>query len=101
VERNIIFWIEGQLLWGRWDDHRYQFDHNLYFFAGSGPVRFGRQSFEEWQALGLEMHSRFADPLFVDPDHGDFALRSDAPAFSLGFQAIDLKDVGPGERPER
>ncbi|MHB8900367.1 MAG: right-handed parallel beta-helix repeat-containing protein, partial [Thermoguttaceae bacterium] len=42
-------------------------DQNLYWHAG-GPdkLHFYRHTFPEWQALGLDPHSRIADPRFVD-----------------------------------
>jgi len=36
-----------------------------------------------------------ADPRFRDPLHGDFTLAPDSPAPALGFEPIDLSDVGP------
>ena len=38
---------------------------------------------------------KWADPLFVNPEQGDFTLRSESPALALGFQPIDLSQVGP------
>ena len=45
-------------------------------------------------AFGLETDGIVADPLFTDPEHGDFTLSPKSPAFSLGFQPIDMKHVG-------
>jgi hypothetical protein len=108
LERNIIYWKEGGLLWGAWDDGRYQLDHNLYFRADGQPVQFGTSpgpgsgksawtfSLEEWQEKrGQDKHSMVADPLFSDPEHGDFSLKPDSPALGLGFQPIDVSRVGP------
>jgi hypothetical protein len=36
----------------------------------------------------------FADPLFVDPEHGDYRLQAESPAWQLGFQAFDLDQFG-------
>jgi len=36
-----------------------------------------------------------ADPRCRDPLHGDFTLAPDSPALPLGFEPIDLSDVGP------
>jgi hypothetical protein len=36
--------------------------------------------------------------MFVDPDHDDFRLKPESPAWGLGFKPIDLSDVGPRGR---
>ena len=36
-----------------------------------------------------------ADPLFVDVENGDYRLRPESPAFSLGFQPIPVEKIGP------
>ncbi len=58
-------------------------------------------SLAEWQALGLDQHSVMADPGCADPRQGDFTLPDDSPAYALGFQPIDLSQVGPRPREER
>ena len=35
-----------------------------------------------------------ADPLFTDPDHGDFTLAADSPARTLGFEPLDAAAAG-------
>ena len=92
-------------------------DYNIYWKDGkedlevpglgripANEVRFGRghvsqpgvghDTFADWQGLGLDRHSLNQDPLFVDPDNGDFRLREDSPAFALGIKPIDLSGVG-------
>jgi len=49
---------------------------------------------EQWQAAGHDEGSLFIDPMFVAPEKYDFTLRSDSPAFRLGFRPIDLTTVG-------
>jgi hypothetical protein len=53
----------------------------------------------DWQARGKDTHSRYADPLFRNPEADDFTLAPDSPAFALGFRAIDLSRVGPRVTP--
>jgi parallel beta-helix repeat protein len=50
---------------------------------------------DSWLALGMDCHSKIADPRFVDPEHDDFRLRSDSPAFDLGFKPIGVEKIGP------
>ncbi len=45
-------------------------------------------------AEGQEQHSRFADPLFVNPDLGDCRFAPGSPAPALGIEPVDLRRVG-------
>lgn len=93
-ERNVVYWAEGPLLGGRGIGEGYAFDSNLYWHAKREPVRFGSMTLEQWQAKGQGRNSMIADPLFVNPDAGDFRLRPDSPALKLGFKPIDMSKVG-------
>jgi hypothetical protein len=53
-----------------------------------------KYSLEEWQALGFDQHSIFGDPLFVDPENGDYRLRPESPALKLGFENFDMDNFG-------
>lgn len=115
-ENNIVYWTGGELLHGNWEDRTYDFyfhpkdatgtrpvdstfdmDWNLYFnpTLPADSVRFGKDTFAGWRARGKDVHSIYADPLFVDPARFDFRLRPESPAFALGFQPIDMSRVGP------
>ena len=56
---------------------------------------FGGMSFDEWQAQGHDTHSLIANPGFADPKKGDFRLPPESPALKIGFEPIDLGEVGP------
>ncbi|HKT10281.1 MAG TPA: right-handed parallel beta-helix repeat-containing protein [Terriglobia bacterium] len=94
-EHNIVYWDSGKLLDGSWANNEFHFDHNLYYHTEGQPIKFGKLSFAEWQARGQDVHSLIADPLFVDPSHGNFSLKAGSPAFTIGFKPIDLSQVGP------
>jgi len=70
-------------------------DENLYWHVG-GPerLRFYRYDFTRWQALGLDRHSRVADPRFRDALGHDFHLQSDSPALELGFLPWEYLEAG-------
>jgi hypothetical protein len=53
-----------------------------------------KYSLEEWQALGFDQHSIFADPLFMDPENGDYRLRPESPVLKLGFENFDMDNFG-------
>jgi len=67
---------------------------NLYYHPG-GQMRFNNKAFGQWQALGFDTRSIVADPLFTDPENGDFSLPIDSPAWDIGFEPIDMSTVGP------
>lgn len=115
-ENNIVYWREGELLSQNWKDVPYtfhahpkdesgtqtltdtfEFDWNLYFnpTKARDEVTWAGGTWAEWQKRGKDRHSQYADPLFVNPEQGDFTLRSESPALALGFQPIDLSQVGP------
>jgi len=119
-ENNIVYWENGVLLDGHWEDKPYRFhfspngkngdrlveqtfdmDWNLYFNPRKDldSVRFNGNSWEKWHQLGKDRHSLYADPLFVDAEKYDFRLRPHSPAFKLGFAPIDTKHIGPRGSP--
>lgn len=56
---------------------------------------------DEWQAAGHDLHSRDADPKFVNFEGRDFRVQQDSPAHTLGIQVPDVSGVGPRQREER
>ncbi len=95
-EHNIVYWDEGELLDGTWADNNYRLDYNLYYSVGWLPIEFSKWSFQGWQKRGQDVHSLIANPLFADPQHGDFSLERGSPAAKVGFRAIDLSNIGAG-----
>jgi len=92
-ERNIVYWREGELLAGKWDDPNFTLDNNLYWREGGGEIKFAGLSWDEWRNRGLDVHSLIADPLFANPANGDFGLDPESPALSLGFEPIDVAKI--------
>jgi hypothetical protein len=43
---------------------------------------------------GADLNSLATDPLFVDPENGDFRLKPDSPALKMGFVQFDISKVG-------
>jgi len=94
--RNIVVWSEGPLFSEKdWWSFATLWDYNLYYQTGGQPVTFLKYALDEWKAKGLDRNSVVADPLFVDPDRGDYHLKPDSPALKLGFRQIDISAVGP------
>ena len=119
-ENNIVYWREGELFSKNWKDVPYTFyftppkgklqkgtntvtstfdcDWNLFFNPGQKleEVKFTKDAnWAEWRKRGKDAHSKYADPLFVAPEQGDFTLKPGSPALALGFQPIDSSRIGP------
>lgn len=98
IERNIVYFSTGDLLGWSWAAGEFHFDHNVYWDAAGRPITFGGAPLDVWRARGQDAHSIIADPMFVDPEHGDFALREGSPALAMGFVPLNVHDVGPTTR---
>ena len=88
-------------------------DDNVFWSSAGAAVQNspsfpGKLSFAQWKhqhntTLPPDQHSQVADPLFNDPDIGDYSLRPNSPALDLGFQPLpkiasptfDAKDWHP------
>jgi len=97
--RNLVYYTEGKAVGDGGSGHCGRdvcaFDLNLYWNVSGQPVLFGDKTFSLWQAAGQDKDSLIADPQFVDPEHGDFALRHGSPAAQIGFEPWDMSAVGP------
>ena len=67
-------------------------DHNIYYCKAQ--PRLGEETLGRLQRGGVDTHSLGVDPLFVDPENGDFRLQPNSPALKLGIVPIDLSTVG-------
>ena len=62
-------------------------------FAPRGDQQ-GADTWQQWQALGFDKHSVFAEPMFVDPAKGDFTVKPDSAALKLGFVNFEMDKFG-------
>lgn len=95
-ERNICVVTQGDLfLHDNEPDTTPEWDTNLYWRTDGQDLLFMQDTFEDWQARGLDQHSLVADPQFVDPAHDDFRLKPTSPALTqLGFKPFDTSPCG-------
>jgi hypothetical protein len=93
-ERNIVYWRSGALVAGNLSNLHFTFNRNLYWHEGGDEIQIGNMSWDEWRERGMDVNSIIADPRFVDPKRDDFRLRTDSPAFKLGFVPFDISEVG-------
>lgn len=69
-------------------------ERNLWWNTAGKPLMYAGKPFADWQAAGQDAGSINADPLFVDPAHGDFTLQPNSPALALGFRPFDPSLAG-------
>jgi hypothetical protein len=73
-------------------------DHNL-FWNGGRPIEIEiewetRIPLDQWRKQGFDTHSVVADPLFTDPERGDYSVRPGSPALALGFRNFPMDRFG-------
>lgn len=91
---NLVYWDEGTLLRGPWQEIRVAMHDNCYWNAGGESARFAGDDLAAWQSRGRDRGSIVADPGFVDAAGRDFHLRPDAPATRIGFRPFDFTRAG-------
>ena len=67
-------------------------DHNIYYCKAE--PRLGEETLERLRRNGGDTYSLAVDPLFVDPENGDFRFKPGSPALEMGIVPIDLSKVG-------
>lgn len=100
-ERNIVYVNDAPLFAKNWKDDKFVIDRNLYWDASGKPAAFPAGTLKEWQARGHDAHSLVADPLFADPDKGDFRLKPGSPAGKIGFEPFDTSAAGVRPKDKR
>jgi hypothetical protein len=94
-ENNIVYYDTGVLLSGPWTKVRVNMDKNCYWDSAGRDVTLVGKALEDWQKeTGRDKNSIIADPLFVDPENGDFRLQPDSPALKIGFKPFDYSKAG-------
>ena len=68
------------------------FDFNIYYCRANPAI--AEATLVKQQNDGVDVHSKAVDPLFVDPENGDFRFRPDSPAIQMGIVPIDVSKIG-------
>ncbi len=110
LERNVMI-TDGQPIYSggygaKLKEENHRSDLNLLWDVGEKQLTFKDREetveMDGWRELGHDRHSLVADPQCQDPRNDDFTLAPDSPAITeLGFQPIDLSDVGPRDKENR
>jgi parallel beta-helix repeat protein len=67
-------------------------DFNIYFCAAD--LSLGKEMLKKQRADGVDKNSLAVDPLFVDPEKGDFRFKPNSPALKMGIVPFDMSMVG-------
>ncbi|MEI6891159.1 MAG: right-handed parallel beta-helix repeat-containing protein [Pontiella sp.] len=67
-------------------------DYNIYFSTADSAL--GEEILQRNQNEGVDQNSRAVDPLFVDPENGDFRFKPNSPAWEMGILPFDRSKVG-------
>jgi len=67
-------------------------DYNIYYSTADREL--GKAMLKQQQRDGVDAHSLAVDPLFVDPENGDFRFKPSSPILKLGIVPLDLSKVG-------
>jgi len=95
LERNILLSDGAPIYLQHPNNMRMTDDSNLVWdMAGEVFCTGERIPVKQMQAMGLFKNALVADPGFADPENGDFTLPENSPAYDIGFQPIDMSDVG-------
>jgi len=95
LERNILLSDGAPIYLQHPDRMNMQDDSNLMWNLSGDIYCSGEKlTVADVQAKGLFQNAVIADPGFADPHSGDFTLPADSPAYSIGFEPIDMSDVG-------
>jgi hypothetical protein len=80
--------IDSNCFWG------YGSNPRIYSWDGSGNRSGTACTWDQWVAGGCDVHSKVADPLFVDPANGNYQVKSGSPALALGFKNFPMDSFG-------
>nr|WP_231603611.1 right-handed parallel beta-helix repeat-containing protein [Neorhodopirellula pilleata] len=69
-------------------------DSDLNFYYCKSDPSIGRATLERLQRKGSDPNSKAVDPMFVDPENGDFTFRPASPALTMGILEIDRSLIG-------
>jgi hypothetical protein len=74
------------------------FDHNICFSGANRleGIRYKEGLYREQETLAMQPtdDTLNEDPLFVDPERGDYRFRPGSPALRLGIEPIDVSEAG-------
>lgn len=67
-------------------------DYNIYYCKANPEL--GDEFLKKQQKDGIDKNSASFDPMFVDPQNGDFRFKPNSPALKMGIEPIDMSKIG-------
>ena len=67
-------------------------DRKIYFCKEDTSL--GEETLARLQGKGVDVLSRAVDPLFMDPENGDFRFKPGSPDWEMGIKEIDVSAIG-------
>ncbi|MGJ8592756.1 MAG: right-handed parallel beta-helix repeat-containing protein [Aquaticitalea sp.] len=67
-------------------------DLNIYFCKAD--ISIAKERLKKSQKDGVDANSLAADPMFMNPEDGDFRFKPDSPAIKMGILQIDRSKIG-------
>ena len=67
-------------------------DSNLYYHPAD--PNWMDEHFSKMRTVGKEKASLFGNPMFIDPEAGNFGFREGSPALKLGIEPLDVSKMG-------
>lgn len=90
---NIVLGDCGVMLSGAWGQADILMDRNIYWDMRPDTLKFAGQPFDKWRKT-KDRNSIVADPLFTDPEHGDYTFKSTRTITKTGFKPFDYSKAG-------
>ncbi len=67
-------------------------NYNIYYSTVAPEL--SAETLKKNQSDGVDAHSKAIDPMFVDPENGDFRFKPNSPALKMGIVPIDISKIG-------
>ncbi len=96
--QNLVLGDEPTLYGDHWDKENAKIDYNIYWVDGGKPPRFAGKSLKEWREKARDRNSKVAKSKHLNFEAGRRLYDPGLIAEEVGFEAIDLQDVGPRGR---
>jgi hypothetical protein len=82
-----------------WEPTDISYDQNVIWHEGHDITlmmhdTYNTQGWDWWKQQGMDTESIIADPLFVNIEKHDYELKSDSPAWKIGFKSIPADKIG-------